>query len=124
MITVYVAHQYGGDQANRAAAAKWCAFFASLGYAPSAMWIVLTGEWSEDMRDQGLLTDFEGIERSDAMVLVGPNISDGMQQEARHALDEDVPLVDLVNGFPNAPHELSHDQILDAVRRINEAVNP
>jgi hypothetical protein len=123
MIVVYVAHQYGGDPANRAAAAKWCAFFSSLGYSPSAMWIVLTGEWDESMREQGLRIDFENIERSDVMVLVGPTISSGMECEARHALDEGVPIVDLVNGFSDTPDDLSAVQTLSIVARINTVVN-
>jgi hypothetical protein len=122
MIVVYVAHQYGGDTANRAAAAKWCAFFARLGYSPSAMWIVLTGEWDESMRERGLQIDFENISRCDAMVLVGPAISDGMQRESCHALDEEVPVIDLVHGFPDTPDDVSADQALEIVARINAVV--
>lgn len=122
MITVYIAHQYGGDPANRAAAAKWCAFFATLGYNPSAMWIVLTGEWDESMREQGLRTDFENIERSDVMVLVGPAISNGMQCESRHALDEEVPMLDLTHDFPAEAKDVSAEQALKIVARINSVV--
>jgi hypothetical protein len=122
MIAVYVAHQYGGDPANRAAAAKWVAFFASLGYAPIADWIVLTGEWDESMLNQGLAIDCELVERADVMAMVGPSVSGGMTIEQSHASDYGTPSVELVCDFPATPAEMSPEQALDMVRRINSAV--
>jgi hypothetical protein len=122
MIAIYIAHQYGGDPANRAAAAKWCAFFASLGYAPIADWIVLTGEWSEERRLDGLAIDCELIERSDVVVQVGPTISDGMNVESGHADHIGVPVVDFVGLFPATPDALTQAQTIEMMRAINSAV--
>ena len=95
LLQVYVAHPYGGDPENRKAAAKWVAFFARLGFAPTATWIVLTGEWDESLRDRGLAIDCEHISRSDVVVQVGPHISEGMAKEAEHARVKGIPVINL-----------------------------
>ena len=85
MKTIYLAHEYGGDPKNREAAKRWARWALDRGVAVVADWLWITEVWDESRRDQGLAIDFELIERVDEVWLVGPRISDGMAQEAKHA---------------------------------------
>lgn len=102
MKVVYIAHPLNaptreGIEANRANAAKWCAWAARQGVAPVADWIILTGQWEESAanRELGLRIDLALVARCDAVWLVGGRVSSGMQLEADEARRLGVPVVDL-----------------------------
>ena len=94
-----------GIEANRARAARWCAWIASCGAAPEATWIVLTGVWDESKRELGLECDFALIERCDAVALCGARITPGMNREARHADKCGKPVIYLTSLGPEPPAE-------------------
>lgn len=87
MRVVYVAHELSGDrEANRAKASEWVGWLAKhCDIAPVADWIILTGQWPEEMRERGLAIDLRLIEECDELWMVGDRVSDGMATEARHA---------------------------------------
>lgn len=100
MRVVYVAHPLGGGEdreANRANAAKWCAWVARQGHAPVADWIILSGEFDESPgnRDLGLTIDLALVGRCDEVWLVGGRVSPGMQMEADRAVQLGKPVFDL-----------------------------
>lgn len=100
MKVVYCAHQLGAGpdrEQNRANAAKWCAWISSLGFAPVAGWIILSGEWSEsaDNRSMGLAIDVALVGRCDEVWLVGGRVSAGMEIEGAAALRLGKPVYDL-----------------------------
>lgn len=99
MIVVYVAHPLGRGpdrEANRLAASRWCALVAECGFAPIADWIILSGQWGEERRKEGLAIDMALIERCDELWMLGPRISPGMRVEATHALEDgDIKVYDL-----------------------------
>lgn len=95
MKLVYIAHPLGHGpdrEANRERAARWVAWAADQGVAPVADWIILSGQWSEDRRDDGLAIDFALIERCDEVWLCGDRVSPGMLAEANHASGVNVPV--------------------------------
>lgn len=96
---VYIAHPLGSDpeqrSANLLAAARWCGMVARLlDVVPVAPWIPLATVWDESMREIGLTIDKAAIERSDALFLLGPRISEGMAIEASHARDRGIVVLD------------------------------
>lgn len=95
----YVAHPLGHGEdreRNRQNAMRWCAYLAEFqGVAPVADWIILSGVWSEDMRESGLAIDAALIERCDELRLVGGRISPGMQLEADFARSLGIPVIDM-----------------------------
>lgn len=88
MKVIYVAHvltPIAGETRdhNRKMASQWCAAIAqTFKVAISADWIILSGQWSEDMRELGISTDLEMVSRADEVWLVGPRVSPGMLREA------------------------------------------
>lgn len=84
-----------GIEENRRRAARWVAWAALLGVAPSATWIVLTGELDESHRELGLAVDCALVERSDRVWLVAGRISSGMEMEAGHARRHGIRVADL-----------------------------
>lgn len=90
MKVVYVAHPLGAGadrERNRANAQRWVAWFAKhYNVAPVADWILLSGEWDESMREQGLAIDMALIERCDEVWLCGGRISAGMALEEAKAV--------------------------------------
>jgi hypothetical protein len=98
MRVIYVAHPLNGPdrEANRANAAKWCAWVAQLGHAPVADWIILSGELAEaDGREMGLVIAHALVRRCDEVWLVGGRVSPGMQIEADEAVRLAKPVYDL-----------------------------
>ncbi len=95
---VYIAHPLGAGpdrEANRSRAARWVAWAAAAhSVAPIADWIILSGEWSEDMRELGLAIDCALVERCDEVWLVGGRVSPGMQIEAARAKARGLRVVD------------------------------
>lgn len=88
MKAVYIAHPLGRDldrEANRARASRWVGYAGTLGFAPVADWIILSGQWPEERRELGLQIDFALIERCDELWLCGGRVSPGMRLEAEHA---------------------------------------
>lgn len=87
MIPVYIAHQYGGIDANRDKAAQFVRLAALYGYLPMCSWIVLTGVMSEtpENRKLGLEIDCAQIDLCWQIWLCGPRLSDGMAIEKNHA---------------------------------------
>lgn len=88
MKIVYIAHPLGQGadrEGNRANAAHWVAWAADQGVAPIADWVILSGVWSEDRREEGLAIDKALIEVCDEVWLVGGRISPGMAAEKAHA---------------------------------------
>lgn len=85
MITVYLAHAYGGDAKNRAEAMRWFALLSDLGFAVIADWLLLTQVWDESRTKDGLEINKQLIENSDVVLLAGVELSDGMLQERHHA---------------------------------------
>lgn len=87
MIPVYIAHEYGGIDANRPKAAEFAAVAALCGYLPMCSWIVLTGVLpeTEDNRELGLQLDCAQIDLSRQLWLCGPRLSSGMIRERNHA---------------------------------------
>jgi hypothetical protein len=105
---VYVAHPLGSGpdrEANRANAAKWCAWVAMQGFAPVADWIVLSGvlDESADNRTLGLRIDLALIARCDEVWLVGGRVSPGMRIEADEAERLIKPILDLTHMGWRAP---------------------
>ena len=104
---VYIAHPLGSGperETNRQNASKWVAWAAkTFGVAPIADWIILSGEWSEDLRELGLFIDKTLIERCDAVWLCGGRVSPGMAIERDHALEHGVAVVDLIHYGPLPP---------------------
>lgn len=87
MKTVYIAHPLGGgpDRAlNLERAARWVAWAARQGVAPSATWIVLARQWAETPanRKLGLACDVAAACACDEFWHCGPRISPGMIIEA------------------------------------------
>lgn len=84
-IPVYIAHPLGAGpdrEANRAAAAQWCALLAERYLvSPVADWIVLSGVWSENRRTVGLECDRAIVELVGTVIAVGPRVSPGMALE-------------------------------------------
>jgi hypothetical protein len=113
---VYVAHPLGSGpdrEANRKAAAGYCAKIAELGYAPVADWIILSGEWDESKRELGLACDFALIERCHALWMVGPRVSPGMALERGHAERCGVPVLDFTGdrwAFAEEHHDLRKEE--------------
>jgi hypothetical protein len=108
MKVVYIAHPLGSGsdrEANRRSAAKWVAWAGSIGVAPVADWIILSGEWDESRREQGLTIDFALIKRCDEVWLCGSRISPGMIAEARHAQAAGIPVYDRTYEPPDASNE-------------------
>lgn len=68
MRLIYVAHTFGGLQANADAAEQWCAqlslIFDAVFFVP---WIPLVRHWidSGQTRERGLVLDLEAVKRSD-----------------------------------------------------------
>jgi len=94
MKTVYIAHPLGDGQdrnANRILATNYVMIAANMGFAPIADWILLSGVWGEDKREQGLAVDKTLIEKCDEVWLCGPRVSPGMLIEARHAFYHGIP---------------------------------
>lgn len=88
MKVVYIAHPLGagpGREFNRRRASRWVAWAAEQGVAPVADWIILSGQWDEARREQGLDIDMALVERCDEVWLVGGRISPGMALEADKA---------------------------------------
>jgi hypothetical protein len=88
MRVVYIAHPLGAGpdrETNRAKASRWVAWAADQGVAPVADWVILSGQWTEDRRTEGLAIDCALIGRCDELWLVGGRISPGMQIEAAWA---------------------------------------
>lgn len=88
--TVYIAHPLGAGpdrQLNLERAARWVAWAALQGYAPSASWIVLASQWSEtpENRAMGLECDIASICSCELGWLCGPRVSPGMLMEATEA---------------------------------------
>lgn len=99
---VYVAHPLGQGadrETNRQNAMRWCARLAELfeDLVPVADWIILSGVWSEERRDDGLAIDFALIARCDAVWLCGGRVSAGMQLEREHAQRLGIPVLDLTD---------------------------
>jgi len=95
---VYIAHPLGRGpdrEENRKRASRWVAWAAEQGVAPVAPWITLSGEWSEDRREEGLEIDLAVVERCDELWAVGPRISPGMSLEVAHARFRHIPVRDL-----------------------------
>jgi hypothetical protein len=90
---VYLGHPLSaptreGIEANRRSAAKWAVWIAkTFRVAVSADWIWMTGELDEtpENRAFGLECDRALVARCDAMVMVGPRVSEGMRLESEHA---------------------------------------
>lgn len=97
----YVAHPLGAGpdrEANRQRAMRWCNWVArSLGMAPSADWITLSGIWDEtpENRALGIECDLAQVVRCSRVLLVGGRISDGMRQEATYGNAAGVHVYDL-----------------------------
>ena len=94
---VYIAHPLGAGsdrEANRARAARWVAWAADRGAAPVADWIILSGQWDESRREDGLAIDFALVAACRAVWLVGGRVSPGMVAEASHARALGIPVVD------------------------------
>jgi hypothetical protein len=107
---VYIAHPLNAAtdeerEANRANAARWCAWAAMVQrVAPVADWIVLSGVLSEEQgREQGLKIDCALLERCDEVWLCGGRVSPGMQVEADHARKAGIPVCDLTAMGYEAP---------------------
>lgn len=124
---VYLAHPLSaptraGIEANRASAAKWAAWVANtFRVAVVADWIWMTGELEEtpENRAFGLACDRELVRRCDAMVMVGPRVSEGMRLESEHAravVDWTGATVDPSVGFVPEVLEMMHAALLAAVR--------
>lgn len=94
MKTVYLAHCYGGDPMNRANAKKWARWALERGVAVLADWLWITEVWTEEKRMEGMRVNRELINRADEVWLVGPEISQGMKDEANHARERGKPVVD------------------------------
>ena len=97
---VYIACPLGDGpdrELNRQRASKWVAWAAEQGVAPVCTWIVLTGQWSESRREEGLEIDCALVERCDEFWACGPKMSTGMHVEATHARKHNVPVYVLVN---------------------------
>jgi hypothetical protein len=97
MKVVYVAHPLGAGpdrEKNRQRAARWVAWVGDQGCAPVADWIILSGVWSENRRDEGLSIDVELVKRCDELWLVGGRVSAGMSIEADAARKAGIPVVD------------------------------
>lgn len=110
MKVVYVAHPLGhgeGREANRRNASAWVARIADLGVAPVADWIILSGEWAEDRRDEGLAIDMALVARCDEVWLVGGRVSPGMAAEAATAKVLGKPVRDLTSLGFTPPADLS-----------------
>lgn len=119
---IYVAHPLGSGpdrEQNRQNAARWCAWVAESSAAPVADWIVLSGVWTEDKRALGLEVDFALIERCHAVVLVGGRVSPGMQLEADHGEEHDVPAIDLTDMGEEPPSEPGLIEFLDGAIHIS-----
>jgi len=99
MKVVYIAHPLGQGpdrERNRRMAAAWVGVLARVfSIAPVADWIVLSGEWTEEMRERGLAIDMTLVKRCDEVWLVGPRVSAGMQAEANRAEEFLIPVRDL-----------------------------
>lgn len=98
MKQVYIAHPLGGGsdrEQNRANASKWVAWAGDQGVAPTATWIILSGEWDESKRELGLEIDKALVARCDELWLVGGRVSAGMAIEAKAARDTGVSVRDL-----------------------------
>ncbi len=95
MKVIYVAHVLTPvacetRDGNRKLASQWCAAIAqAFKVAISADWIILSGQWSEDMREFGLKADREMVTRADELWMVGERVSIGMLFESEHALIND-----------------------------------
>ncbi|MGH9966562.1 MAG: hypothetical protein ACREBG_01845 [Pyrinomonadaceae bacterium] len=105
MKVVYIAHPYGGLQSNREKAAKWVAWAARLGCAPIADWIILTGEFPDDIegiRGRMLALDCNLVGRCDELWICGDHVSPGMSVEIEAAVRLNIPVVDkrFVEGRP------------------------
>jgi len=94
MKTVYIAHPLGAGAdrgANRIKATEYVMLAANRGFAPIADWILLSGVWGEDKREQGLAIDKTLVEKCDEVWLCGSRVSPGMLIEARHAFYHGIP---------------------------------
>lgn len=112
---VYLAHPVGaptpdGVAANLASARKWLAVLIEA--CPDVAWCVPwlpyldVLEDSAENRTRGLRDDCEVAKRCDAILMVGPRVSDGMQLEAEAASEVidctgmfSVDVVGVVNGW-------------------------
>ncbi len=88
-----------GIEENRRTAARWVAWAARQGVAPSATWITLSGEWEEtaENRALGLEIDKALVERCDEVWLVGGRVSAGMAIEAAHARALGIQVIDMTS---------------------------
>lgn len=118
---VYIAHPLGSEtpkdrEANRRKASRWVAWAASIGVAPVADWIILTGQWEEtpENRALGLDCDLSTIERCHELWLVGGRLSAGMLTEAEHAYVSGVRVRDLRRFGIEPPKNVT---LLDVVTR-------
>ena len=97
MKVVYIAHPLGlgyDREQNRRRASRWVAWAADRGVAPVADWIILSGQWPESRREQGLAIDVTLVKRCDELWLVGGRVSVGMQVEAEAARSAGIIVVD------------------------------
>lgn len=110
LVVPYIAHPFGQDpERNRAKARRWVRWAVTSGYAPEAMWILLTELFDDatpEQRALGLRVDCALVERCDEVWLVGGHVSLGMATEARHALECGIPVLDLT-GLGSEPPALS-----------------
>ena len=100
------------------------AWAADLGVAPIADWIILSGQWDESRRDDGLRIDFALIERADELWQVGGRVSEGMALEAREAEVHGVVVFDLTALGEEPLRDLEKTRaIIEEMRRQAEGLD-
>lgn len=127
MRLAYIAHPLGScpdREANRARAARWCAWAARQGVSPVATWIVLSSQWdeSEENRALGLACDVAAIERCDELWLVGGRVSPGMAIESAAAVESAVEVVDLTHLGEEPPAAAGFWVVVQSPRQPRPAV--
>jgi hypothetical protein len=100
MKSIYVAHPYGGDPSEREDAKRWVREIALLGYAPEAMWCVLTEVLDESHKGLGLQIDRHQVSRCDLVLLTGSHVSTGMREEEWEARKRGISVLNLCGLSP------------------------
>jgi hypothetical protein len=100
MKSIYIAHPYGGDPSEREDAKRWVREIALLGYAPEAMWCVLTEVLDESSKGLGLQIDRHQVSRCDLILLTGSHVSTGMREEEWEARKRGISVLNLCGLSP------------------------
>lgn len=101
MLAIYVAHAFGGQEENRAAATEWFRLVAEAGCAPVADWLILTSVWDESRKAEGLAINRALISRCDAVLLCGTVLSAGMKAEIEFAVETGTVILDAIGVTPD-----------------------